>query len=217
MNFMPGQDVIEGSGAEENAEPAPDFGGDGDTAFVAGEKKPQANPVLLGVLGLAVVGAGLYYGVLRHGPATASAAQAPPPDAVATFLSNGQHHVQLMRQMLQDTDRVVAQFRASSMARQVPLKGLRTNPFQIAADQPDARTDSSSRRRHEEERLAAQAGAERLRLQSVLHGSHVQACMINNQLVQEGQEINGFTVEHIGPQSVIVRSGTFRFEVSMEK
>src|SRR6202012_6000741 len=98
---------------------------------------PQANPVLLAVLGVAVVAAGIYYGVIRKGPASADAAATDQPqqaDAVAAFLSNGEQHVQLMRQMLQNTDRVVAQFRASTSATQVPLKALRTNPFQIASD-----------------------------------------------------------------------------------
>jgi hypothetical protein len=56
-----------------------------------------------------------------------------------------------------------------------------------------------------------------LKLQSIVHSGKSAACMINNILYQPGQQVDQFTVERINPTSVILRSGTFRFEVGMEK
>jgi len=41
--------------------------------------------------------------------------------------------------------------------------------------------------------------------------------MINNTLYQEGQQIDSFIIEKIAPAGVIVKSGTYRFELKMQK
>ena len=41
--------------------------------------------------------------------------------------------------------------------------------------------------------------------------------MINNALYTEGQQVEGFTIEQIGTKAVIVRSGVYRFELTMQK
>ena len=41
--------------------------------------------------------------------------------------------------------------------------------------------------------------------------------MINNTLYQENETIDIFTVDKIAPNSVIVKTGQFRFELKMAK
>ena len=41
--------------------------------------------------------------------------------------------------------------------------------------------------------------------------------MINNMMVTENQQIEGFVVEKINPHSVIVKQGEYRFELHMQK
>ena len=41
--------------------------------------------------------------------------------------------------------------------------------------------------------------------------------MINNAMYQEGQDVEGFTIEQIAPQAVVVRNGLYRFELRMQK
>ena len=41
--------------------------------------------------------------------------------------------------------------------------------------------------------------------------------MINNTMFVEGQQIDGFTIEKINPSSVIVKNGSYRFELQMQK
>ncbi|MDB5297396.1 MAG: hypothetical protein JWO31_3379, partial [Phycisphaerales bacterium] len=62
----------------------------------------------------------------------------------------------------------------------------------------------------------AAAAAHGLKLQSVLVGSR-RAALVNNVLVQEGGEVDGFTVEKISPGAVVVRSGVYRFELRMDQ
>jgi hypothetical protein len=87
-----------------------------------------------------------------------------------------------------------------------------------APKQAVAATDdsASSRRRRDEERAAAAEAVKALKLQSVLYGTR-KAALLNNQLVQEGMEVEGFVVEKINQGAVIVRTGVYRFELRMEK
>jgi hypothetical protein len=41
--------------------------------------------------------------------------------------------------------------------------------------------------------------------------------MINNALYTEGQTVEGFLVEKIAPNTVIVRNGQYRFELRMQR
>ncbi len=78
----------------------------------------------------------------------------------------------------------------------------------------ESESESTAKRRHEQERADVTRSADLLQLQSVLHGPR-NACLINNTLVEQGQQVDGFTVEQIGVESVIVRKGNYRFEVKM--
>ena len=79
-----------------------------------------------------------------------------------------------------------------------------------------AEGEVTSRRRREEERAAALQAVQDLKLQSVLFGNR-RAAMLNNQMVAEGQTIEGFIVEKITADGVIVRMGVYRFELKMKK
>jgi hypothetical protein len=220
MNFIPEQEPQQSAGGAPAGDEAPDLAG-GDTTFVSGEggeKKPP-NKQAMALLGLvAVAGAVIWFVYFRGGPSAAAAAEQAGPDTVKTFLASGEEHMQLMRQMLQNTDKVVQQFRAYPSQTQVPLARLHTNPFRLlppkAQARPENESESAMRRRREEERQAAVTAVAGLRLQSVLLGSHP-ACMIGGKMYQQGQEVDGFVVEQINPQSIIVRSGVYRFEVGM--
>jgi type II secretory pathway component PulC len=41
--------------------------------------------------------------------------------------------------------------------------------------------------------------------------------MINNTLYSEGQQVESFTIEKITPDSVIVKNGSYRFELKMQR
>lgn len=218
MNFIPQEESQDKAGADE----APDLG-ESDPTFVTSEtapKKANNNQVMV-MAGLVVVAlVVVWFMYFRKGPQSADAAAVGSgADTVNAFLASGEEHVALMRQMLQNTDKVVQRFREDQTRTQVPLTALRTNPFRRLAPsaRPENESEAAARRRREEERQATAAAAGGLRLQSVLQGKAHQACMINNKLYQLGQEVDGFTIEQIDRNSVVVRSGPYRFEVSMQR
>ena len=225
MNFIPGQqDNQESSAAAEGGDDAglSESLEQGETTFVTGEPKRQASPGTIGVVGLlALCAGGMYLMYVRNGPQAASAADTATAEAVDTFLADGQKHVTLMKQMLQNTDKVVQQFRQSSAKTQVPLAELATNPFRAEAPKkpggPPTESEQAARRRRDEERGAVVEAAKALKLQLLMVGGARRAAMVNDRMVYEGQEIEGLTVERILGDRVILRSGVYRVEKVFQK
>lgn len=195
------------------------------TEFVVEEKKSLNLTTVALFLVLAVGGAGLYFMHLRTGPKAAAAAAASAQTAQAgktidQFLSGGNQNMKLMEQMLQNTQKVVQQFLNYPSVTQVPLEQLQTNPFRMTSsrrESSEGNSATSDRRKREAERLAVLKSVQELQLQSVVHSDARKACMINNTLYKEGQQVNGFTVEKISSNSVVVKSGAYRFELKMQK
>jgi hypothetical protein len=210
--------AADGAGGEES----PDFNAGGDnTDFVISEPKKQVNMTTLVLFGLIALGGGaLYLMHLRTGPAEASAANPQANATVEQFLSGGQTNIIQMERMLRDTQKVVDQFLTYPSVTQIPLTALQTNPFRQLLDKgPDtSATEAEAKRKKEEERLAIKTAAEALQLQFVMSMGAKSSCMINNRQYREGQQIDGgFTVEKINANSVVVKNGTYRFELKMQR
>jgi hypothetical protein len=197
--------------------------GQGDYSFVSTEEKKPVNRTMLVLLAVvALGGGGLYWMHARSGPSSAAAgnaAEAAAADkAISQFLDSGANNIQRMQRMLMDTEQIVEQFLNNPNVQQVPLSELQANPFRYAQSAPNSRVaDEVAAKKREEERLAALKAFQGLQLQSILYGESRRACMINNTLVREGQQVEGFAVEKISPNSVVVRSGEYRFELTMER
>lgn len=68
-----------------------------------------------------------------------------------------------------------------------------------------------------DERAAALKGVQSLELQSILTDDGHKSCIINNVTCQEGQRIDGFTVETIARGSVTVSMGVYRFDLAVQR
>jgi hypothetical protein len=198
--------------------------GTGDTAFVATEEKqPIGKGTVAMFVILALAGAGTYFMYLRTGPQSATAATDPKAQQVITrYMTDREKNLAGMKKMLRDTETVVKQFLKYPSVQQVPLADLTGNPFRIAVS--GEKTTASlnldaerERKKREEERLAVLHAVNNLQLQSVMSGGARSSCMINNALYTEGQQVEEFTVEKVSPNSVIVRHGTYRFELKMQR
>jgi hypothetical protein len=197
--------------------------GGSETEFVVSEEKKSTNTGLLLLLLLVIVaGGGVFFMYKRSSPASAGAATVEAAKAnatISTFLNDGPNGMKVMQQMLKDTEKVVNQFLEYPSTNQIPLSDLKTNPFRFApakAASPSADAEAA-KKKHEEEKLAALKIVQGLNLQSIIHSGSRKACMINNTMFLEGQQSDGFTVEQINPGAVVVRSGTYRFELKMQK
>jgi hypothetical protein len=185
----------------------------GETEFVAEEPKgSNRGTVVLGALVLAAVG-GMYVMHLRSGPASAAAAPAAVANAktIDSFLSDGRENLRAMQTMLKSTQKVVQQFTSYPTMTQIPLADLKTNPFRFAPSKGDETADQTKAKR-EEQRTLATAAVKKLQLQSIVAGAQ-KACLINNAMYCEGQTVDGFYIEKIDGDAVIVRSGIFRFAI----
>lgn len=202
--------------ATSEEQPADDASMEFDPAYVAGGKKPMnKQAVLLG--GVLVAGAvGVWFMYFHKGPDSASATvDNSKYEQVANFDAG---KIDLMKQTLKDTERVVQQFRSYPGRTQVPLTNLHANPFRELMPKEDKPApiavsgDRDEEARHKKMSLAVAD----LRLQSIIKGRQP-ACMINNTFYRKGDQIGDLVVEEIGANAVIVRGEKWRFELSIQK
>jgi hypothetical protein len=198
----------------------------GETTYITeGEGKKGVNRSTMMFLGLMLAAGGaMYVMYVRGGPQTAEAASSPEAatanETITQFLGGGNDKLKQMEQMLKNTEKVVEQFLKYPSANQVPLADLHTNPFRHQVEKvetPTVKNDRDEKKRKEEERQLAVASVQRLQLQSIMHSSASKACMINNTLYQEGQQIEQFVIEKISADAVVVKTGVYRFELRMQR
>jgi hypothetical protein len=227
MNFS---DVNEGSEASQNSSGGQSHSGEElndalaeqDTEFVTAEKKPINQSVLMLFAIILVGAAGMYVMYLRTGPKSAKASDpaiASAETAIAKFMEGGSKNISLLRSLLDNTAKIVEQFKVYPNVAQVPLSDLQGNPFHLASAKPNAAEDPAeiAKKKKEEERLVAQKAVQALQLQTIVIRGNRKACMINTTLYQENETVDIFTVDKIAANSVIVRSGVFKFELKMAK
>ncbi len=213
------QDNTEDKGAEELSSALTT----GESEFVTAEEpKPALNQGLLYLLLLvAIGGGGTYLMYKRQGPSSAEAASVDTVQAQQTinnFLTTGPSGIKMMEAMLQNTEKIVQQFLEYPSVPQVPLAALHSNPFRFTKADPNAKPDEDAlKKKKDEERTAAMRESQNLKLQSIICSGSRKACMINNTLYLEGQQVDSFTIEKISPSSVIVKTSVYRFELRMQK
>jgi hypothetical protein len=208
---------------ENNNDGAPQFetGDDaGDSAFVVtAEKEPLSKGTLAMFILLVVAGAGTYFMYVRTGAQTAGAAtDVKAQQVIKQFMTEREKNPDAMRKMLLETEEKVRWFRSYPGDNQRPLTA---NPFRMTPLDDAGKTprldDERAKKQREEERIAVLKAVNALQLQSVMHSDARQSCMINNSLYLEGQQVEGFTIEKISPNAVIVRNGSYRFELRMQR
>lgn len=171
--------------------------------LAAVKKAVSANLLLVGLFAAGI--ACLWVLSLHKGPAAACADEATVETTVDNALSqltpsNGQNS--------KETAAVLDTFYYEAKHRQLPLGRLKGNPFvfsrparAVAAPAEPVATPvpAPTAGNAAGEALAAAA---RLSLQSVLMGNHETVAMISNNLLTEGQTIQGWTVTKIEPREV---------------
>jgi Type II secretion system protein B len=219
---------VGGSESQSHGGESPDLanalGTPGETVYVGEAPRKTLNKSTMMFLGLLLAAGGTAcFMYLRGGPSSASASTtkeaAAANETITQFLGSGDAKLKSMERMLKDTEKVVQQFLRYPSATQIPLSDLQTNPFRHQSQKPAqvAKTEANEKKRLEEERQLALQTVGRLQLQSIMHGTSRRACMINNTLYQEGQEVESFTIENINSDAVIVKSGAYRFELRMQR
>lgn len=203
--------------APQEQSPAPEpqsseeFAGDVDLG--GGAKNPNTKVYLL--VGLSVMALAVVWFMFFRGspPAAQAAIPSGGGNDIKQFLDSG--NINLMKQTLKDTEKVVQQFRTYPAQTQVPLASLRSNPFRELppnGDRGHNYGDDDDGRNHSK---IVSAVAD-LHLQSIVRGGKYRACMINNTLYQEGQQVGMFTVQQVSTGTVVLECGKYRFELKMQ-
>lgn len=219
------------SSFNDNQPDAPDGGGlpqemfdNGEPSFSAEGPKPAKSAAMMALLIALLGGGGLYFMKVKSGPskAAASTESAKANTAINEFLADGGKNMKQMRSMLNDTEKFVNQFLNYASMPQVKVEDLKTNPFaakpQDQGPTPEevaAKAAKKAAEEKEREKLEVAKAAGALRLQSILRGAAVRTCMIGNVAYAEGQEVEGFVIDRIDQDRVIVSKAGYRFEVRM--
>lgn len=232
MSYEPEQETQDGLEGAEGADNADDLNAvlsGGEMSFVSEPKQPMNKGTLILVGLLIACGAATYFMYVKSGPDQAVAAGDPKAEqTIGQFLSGSEQNVSLMRKMLQDTEKVVTQFRTQATETQVPLAQLSTNPFM--KEKPKPTEDTAAIDQAELVRVATMKANEavtELRLQTIIHRDPKKAsCMINNTLYRRGQKITAgdgkvtFTVDDIRPDGVSITAPAagqvLKFELKMK-
>ena len=159
----------------------------------------------LGLVAMFAAGIGAIYLLsLRTGPATASAesksAEVQVDDALTRLTKGDPNNLK--------ASTVVSTFYLQARQRQIPLEGLRQNPFVFRMPAQAAVVPATGPAQPvvetQPDELAALDEVRHLRLQSVMQGSGGATAMISNNLLTEGQKIRGWTVKKIGSDRVLL-------------
>jgi hypothetical protein len=218
-------DGAEGGGDEgTGAELATTLSGGDGGGFVldSGNKKSVATGTLILAGLLAACAGGTYLMYVKSGPkvAAASSEVQAADQTISTFLSKDRDNIKQMKDLLHTTQKAVAQFLAESGKKQVPIEELQTNPFRLKLPKPaeptEDETAAAARKLKAEEEKKAHEVANGLHLQSIMRGRR-NSCMINNTLLTQGQQIDGFVVEAINQGSVVLVRGEVRVEKKIDK
>jgi hypothetical protein len=206
------------TGSEELA----DALGEQDGTFVTEQKKSLSTGTLVMAGLLLACGVGTYVMYTRSAASKAAptAESSAAQTTITQFLSDDKANVNKMKDLLDNTEKAVAQFRASPGKAQVPVEDLQTNPFRIATaevTEPVETTDKfEAAKRELEAKAATMKAAQALSLQFVMSGRK-KSCMINNAMYVEGQTVGEFSVESISANAVVIRKDDARFELKMKK
>jgi hypothetical protein len=194
-----GQDQTEGGagtgegGGEENNE--------ADMIFAPEASKPGRNAGML-MIAFVMIGVGvIYFMRARGGPATVIAStEVQKADALIKGFDGTQ--VRKMEELLKTTEKVVKQWDVDKNA--TPDKELVSNPFKFVSPTDHGPTTDPNAKDKEQAKAKAQflEGLDNMKVQYIMVSPFAKTAMINNKLVQEGQEVDGYVIDKISPQEV---------------
>jgi len=209
--LMSDRDVgIDQSASAQSADGSmcPPVPGVGTSRRPATKRKPITTGNLV-LIGLFAAGIGcLYLLSLRVGPQQASAAE----QAVAAEVDAAIQRMKTPVAKRNETSTVVDTFYYEASQRQVPVDQLGRNAFVYGSTLP--KSDAINQADFGEDDTAL-ATAGKLELQSVLTGSAGAKVMISNNVLAEGQTIEGWTVKHIGAREVTLVRGELEYVLRM--
>jgi len=188
-----------------------------------GGKLRQLGGGNLVLVGLFVAGAlCVYFLSIRKGPSQASAEQLTAEAKVEVALNQIRQDEEDRAGRPSEAMAVVESFYHETGARQIPASKLKGNPF---AFKPPGEEESAPRDTQETGFSVFDGPVygtklcpvDQLHLQSILKGRDGAVAMISNNLLREGQTIEGWKVVKIQPREVILSGNGRRYVLKMRQ
>ena len=192
------------------------------TPSVAGRLRQLGGGNLV-LVGLFVAGIlCVYFLSIRKGPSAASAEQLTAEAKVDVALNHIRKETGDRAGRPSEAMAVVKTFYHETGARQIPASKLNGNPFAFkppGAEEPAATdTRESGFSAFDSPVYVQSLGAvERLQLQSILKGPNGSVAMISNNLLTEGQMIEGWKIVKIQPREVILSGNGRQYVLKMQQ
>jgi hypothetical protein len=205
----------EGGGGEEGSE--------ADMIFTPEASKPGRNAGML-MVAFVLIGVGvIYFMRARGGPASAKASDAltKADTEIKTFI-NDRDQIRKMTEMIKNTEAVVKRYSEYGETPQVPLEEIKKkgNPWVYVGpndkpEDPNAQKAAEIKKYNKARDIFMQEIGS-LRVQYLMVSASAKTAMINNRLVKEGQEVEGFEIVSITPTHVTARKTVNGFEFKAE-
>jgi hypothetical protein len=209
-----GQDQTEGGGGEAGGEE----NNEADMIFAPEASKPGRNAGML-MIAFVMIGVGVIYFMRARasGPGLIRPDVAVADSRIKDFIKDGTQ-VKRMEDLLKSTQKVVDQFNdEGKKTREDPKLDL--NPFAFKSPtepKPVKPGDPNAARDRAQQKFLD--GINNLRVQYLMVSPFARTAMINNKLIQEGQEIDGYAVDKITPTEVFFSKtvDTFTFKAGVK-
>jgi hypothetical protein len=211
-----GQDQTEGGGEAGGGEET----SEADMIFTPETSKPGRNAGML-MVAFVLIGVGvIYFMRARGGPSQAKASAAlTKADADIKGFINDRDQIRKMTEMIKNTEKVVEQFTTYGEMPQVPVEELKKLPnifvYVPEKGKPTKAGDPSGGRDKALKKFREQL--DELRVQYLMVGAVSRVAMVNNKLLKEGQEIDGFVIDQITTTEVMVSKTVDGFEFKAAK
>jgi hypothetical protein len=208
-----GQDQTEGGGGGEGGG---EENNEADMIFAPEAAKPGRNAGML-MIAFVMIGVGvIYFMRARGGPAKAQAsAEVTKADSLIKSFDGTQ--VKKMQDLLRSTEKVV-DIMNQDRSKSMPDTKVEVNPFKyVSPNQPTNTGDPNAKdKARERAKVKFIEGLGNLKVQYLMVSAFAKTAMINNRLVQEGQEVEGFTIDKITPSLVNVSKTIDGYEFKAE-
>jgi hypothetical protein len=103
---------------------------------------------------------------------------------------------------------IIKSFYFDSKQRQIPRNSLSGDPFVVYEPEPEKAepiVPKTVKPEVDTAKVAALAAVKELKLQSILSGPNGKIAMIGNELLRQGNTVEGWTISEITPTSVVLR------------
>lgn len=194
-------------------------GGENEEFVIVEQKKPMNRSVVALILIAAVGGALVYFMYLRgrFNADTQTPQQKQTAAAVSDFMASSDSSIANMEKQLKTTEETVAAFQQNNSAGQVPLDGLRLNPFELDGQRAATPSNLGETVTTADPQAVVKNALSKVQIQMILYSGASSTASIGDRVYKVGDRLDvgsvQFTVKSIKETSVVLTHPTGDYTV----